>query len=408
MKTATFVLPALCLALAHPAWAGDAPPAGADFRSDVALLKQHTDVLVLSDRAGQAQVAVVPAYQGRVMTSTASGPSGDSYGWINKTLIASGKTGPHMNAYGGEDRIWFGPEGGQYGLFFKPGAPFDFAHWQTPAPIDSQGWAVTRRSRQAVSFAKAISLLNRSGTQFQLKASRDVKLIMPAQIRSVVGQRLPPSVHAVGYETDNKITNTGPNAWQKKSGLLSIWILGQFNPSPSGAIVVPFKPGPFARRGKIVNDAYFGKVPADRLRVDEKRGVLFFKDDGKKRGKIGIGPSRVLDTLGSYDPDRRVLTLVRFSPLRAGAPYVNSMWEVQKAPYGGDVANSYNDGPLATGGQLGPFYELESSSPAAALAPGQSVEHRRVTIHLQGPTAALDAVAVKTLGVHLADIKNAF
>ena len=69
MKITSLLLVALSLARAGLA---DAPPA-ADFRSDVALMKQHTDVVVLSDRAGKAEVAVVPAYQGRVMTSTSGG-----------------------------------------------------------------------------------------------------------------------------------------------------------------------------------------------------------------------------------------------------------------------------------------------------------------------------------------------
>ena len=43
------------------------------FGDDVAFLREHTDIIVLSDAAGAAQVAVVPEYQGRVMTSTAAG-----------------------------------------------------------------------------------------------------------------------------------------------------------------------------------------------------------------------------------------------------------------------------------------------------------------------------------------------
>jgi hypothetical protein len=29
-----------------------------------------------------------------------------------------------MNAVGGEDRIWLGPEGGQLSIFFAPGVPY--------------------------------------------------------------------------------------------------------------------------------------------------------------------------------------------------------------------------------------------------------------------------------------------
>ena len=37
-----------------------------------------------------------------------------------------------MNVFGGEDRFWLGPEGGQFALYFKPGDPFDLDHWQVP------------------------------------------------------------------------------------------------------------------------------------------------------------------------------------------------------------------------------------------------------------------------------------
>ena len=84
------------------------------FGEDIDFLKQHTDVVVLSDENGSAQIAVVPAYQGRVMTSTTSGRDGNSLGWINHAHIASGKKLEHFNPYGGEDRFWMGPEGGQF------------------------------------------------------------------------------------------------------------------------------------------------------------------------------------------------------------------------------------------------------------------------------------------------------
>jgi hypothetical protein len=54
---------------------------------------------------------------------------------------------------------------------------------------------------------------------------------------------------------------------------------------------------------------------------------------------------------------------------------------------------------------MGPFFELESSSPAAALAPGRSLSHIHRTVHLSGPEPVLDSVARATLGVSIADIK---
>src|SRR5690606_6476266 len=87
-----------------------APPPGS-FGDDVAFLRRYLPRLVVLAR-GDVRVAVAPEYQGRVMTSTAGGDGGLSHGWIHRELIASGERRPHMNAFGGEDRFWLGPEGG--------------------------------------------------------------------------------------------------------------------------------------------------------------------------------------------------------------------------------------------------------------------------------------------------------
>src|SRR5262245_65401505 len=53
------------------------------FETDVAFLQRHTQVLMLTDASG-AQVAVCPAYQGRVMTSTTGSGDRPSFGWIGR------------------------------------------------------------------------------------------------------------------------------------------------------------------------------------------------------------------------------------------------------------------------------------------------------------------------------------
>jgi hypothetical protein len=381
------------------------PPA-ASFGADLAFLKQHTDVITLADEAGRAQVVVAPAWQGRVMTSTAAGDDGPSFGWINRELIASRKLQPHMNAFGGEDRLWLGPEGGQFSIFFAKGARFDLEHWFTPPPIDTDAYQVVRQSRDSAQFRHAFQLANYSGTAFSVQADREVRLLAPAAAWKNLRLDPLPGVTMVAYESVNRITNTGQKAWVKDTGLLSIWILCMFTPSPATTIVVPFKPGPEAELGRPVNAAYFGTVPPDRLVVKDR--VAFFSGDGKYRSKIGVGPKRALPILGSYDAASNVLTLAQFTLPAQPAPYVNSMWEIQKDPYAGDVVNSYNDGPPSPGAKpLGPFYEIESSSPAAALAPAASLEHVHRTLHLTGSKDALDAIARATLGVGLAEIANA-
>jgi hypothetical protein len=180
-----------------------------------------------------------------------------------------------------------------------------------------------------------------------------------------------------------------------------------FNPSPATTVVVPYNSGPEAALGPVVNDAYFGKVPADRLVVG--KNVLYFRADGAHRSKIGLTPKRCMDVCGSYDAQNKVLTIVQFNKPGGAAEYVNSMWELQKDPFAGDTVNSYNDGPVAPGAKpLGPFYELETSSPAAALKPGGTITHLHRTIHLQGEDKALDPVAKAVLGVGLDEIRAAF
>src|SRR5512138_1865046 len=366
---ALLVIAAFAAACAKPAKA----PEGILFKDDLAFLQSRTKVVVLAAADGQARVAVNPDLQGRVMTSTASGPDGLSFGWIGREAIASGVNDPHMNSFGGEDRFWLGPEGGQFSIFFKKGEPFDLAHWFTPPPVNEGSFDVASQDAGRINFRKVMRLVNYSGTEFDLEVNRAVRLLGSGDL-APMGVEAPAGVKMVAYASENAVTNIGVNVWTKGTGLLSIWILGMFNPSPATTIVIPFRTGPESELGPVVNDAYFGKVPADRLVVRVDEGVLFFSGDGKFRSKIGLSPKRVKPFAGSYDAANKVLTLVRLTVPEGVADYVNSMWEIQKDPFAGDVVNSYNDGPASSGAKpLGPFYELETSSPSAALGPGETI-----------------------------------
>ena len=353
------------------------------FSEDVAFLQNHVEVITLGQGERQPQVAIVPAYQGRVMTSTVGGDEAPSHGWINYDLIASGKLGPHINAFGGEDRFWLGPEGGQFSIFFKKDDPFDLEHWQTPAVIDTVPYEVTSKTDSEVSFRHEAKIKNYSDTAFSLRIDRTVRLFDRSRIGEMLGTVLPEGVRAVAYETENVLTNTGEATWTKQGGLLSVWILGMYKHSAETTVLVPYVEGDEAELGPIVNADYFGTVPAERLRVAD--GVIRFSGDGQYRSKIGLTPQRAKPVLGSYDATRQLLTLVQYTKPEGATDYVNSMWELQDEPFKGDVVNSYNDGPPSPGAKpLGPFYELESSSPALALKPGESATHIHRTIHLQG------------------------
>lgn len=392
------------------------PPETTPFQSDVAFLRRHTELAVLGATGG-AQIAVAPKWQGRVMTSTAGGERGLSHGWINRELIRSGEIQPHINVFGGEDRFWLGPEGGQYSLFFKSGDPFDLEHWQTPALIDTEPFPIVWVAANAVSFERSASITNYSGTRFDMEIRRTIRLIGEQALRKTFGVR-PDNTEWVAFESENRVTNIGTTPWLHGHGLPSIWILGMFEPSPRTTVVIPYRPSTPSNANagtgteaanslrNVVNDAYFGKVPPDRLAVTGK--TVFFKGDGQSRSKIGIGPIHAESTLGSFDPERGVLTVVQFNRPEGAMDYVNSMWELQDAPYRGDVVNSYNDGPPEAGAKpLGPFYELETSSPAAALPPNESITHFHRTAHFTGSTAELDRIARALLGVGLKEIEEA-
>ncbi|MEI6218301.1 MAG: DUF6786 family protein, partial [bacterium] len=113
--------------------------------------------------------------------------------------------------------------------------------------------------------------------------------------------------------------------------------------------------------------------------------------------------------LGSYDAASKSLTIVQYTKPDGATDYVNSMWEHQKEPFKGDVVNSYNDGaPKPRAKPLGPFYELETSSPAAALTPRRSLTHVNRTFHIVGSEESLNKIAKSVLGTGLKEINGAF
>jgi hypothetical protein len=373
------------------------------FTEDVEFLNQHgAGIKVLESPAG-GRIAVSGKYQARVMTSAVDA-DGSSLGFVNKTFIEAGKTGTAFDNYGGEDRFWLGPEGGQYALYFPFGKPFEFGNWQTPHAFQEGQWQEKAASATSISYARSLLLSNYAKTEFKVDVERKVSLLSATETKAALGIDLPTSVKWVGFATENAITNKSNKAWTEDKGLPSVWILGMFAPAPGTRIIAPFEK---QAAGDVVNDRYFGKVAADRLQINHDKGFLVFKADGQSRGKIGLSPSRAKSVIGSYSSAGQMLTIVRFSRPAGAKKYVNNLWEVSKEPYGGDVANAYNDGPVEPGKpSLGGFYELESSSPAAALAPGAKLLHTHETYHFSGSREALEAIAQKVLGVSLSDVES--
>lgn len=369
------------------------------FGYDLTFLEDKDENLVIL-RAGQSRVVVSAKYQAKVFTSSSAGNKGRSYGWINYEAF-EGDENEHMNAYGGENRFWLGPEGSKFSLFFEPETEMVYDNWRTPAPVDTESWEIEHKDTTQVKMTKTMSLQNYVGTQLNMKVEREISVLTKEEIENSLKIQVE-NLESVGFTTNNSITNTGDNTWNKETGAPCIWILDMFTPSDETVIVIPYKDDV---DGRVATTDYFGEIPEDR--INYKDGELFFKADGKSRGKLGIAPERAKTVAGSYDAKNKLLTITTFE-VDNKAIYLNQEWTPEKDPLKGDAVNAYNDGPLEDGSQMGPFYEIESVSPAAFLAPSEKLDHNHNVFHFTGNEEDLNKISQKVLGLSLQRISDAF
>jgi len=377
-----------------------------EFGYDLQFLKKRDSTLIVL-KDGEAQLIVSPKYQAKVFTSTAQGERGFSFGWINYKAFGK-QVDSHMNAYGGENRLWLGPEGGKYSLFFKPGSQMVFENWKTPAAFDTEKWNLKSKDSNSVTMFKEMNLLNYTGTQLRLIVERSIRILDRQEIIGKIsraGITGMDSVNVVGYETENVLTNKGGQEWTEVTGMPCIWILDMFKPSPATLIVVPFQRLADEGFNKIATTNYFGEIPSYRLKHNDS--LIVFRADGKSRGKLGVVSNKAKQMAGSYDAEHKVLTIIFFD-LDVQARYLNQEWNIKKPTFSGDAVNAYNDGPLANGTQMGPFYEIESVSRAAFLKPNASLSHDHYVFHFSGNERVLDELAKKLLGISLEKINTTF
>jgi len=373
------------------------------FGYDLHYLAQKDDnLIVLSGNDGKSQLLVSAKYQAKVFTSTADGLDGTSLGFVNYKFFDAGIVDEHMNGFGGENRFWLGPEGGQYSIYFQKDAEQIFDNWHTPKPIDIEPWEVVSVDKGNVSFKKEMVVTNYSGNQFSLQVDRAIAIIEKSEIASRLNIELKPNVKTAGYTTDHAIVNLNDFEWTEATGTICIWILDMFNPAPDAVTFIPFIEGDEKELGTIVTSDYFGEIPSDRLKVSGN--TIFLKTDGKFRSKLGLNVKRTKAIAGNYDPSSKRLTITTFD-VDKDAVYLNQEWNPTKNPLLGDAMNAYNDGPLDDGSIMGPFLELESVSPAAFLKPMQSLKHRHTVYHFIGEEADLNLITQKLFGLTVDKIK---
>ncbi|MDD3561496.1 DUF6786 family protein [Petrimonas mucosa] len=373
------------------------------FGYDLNYLSKKDSLIVLKSDDEKAQVIVSAKYQAKVFTSTVNGKEGNSLGFVNYRFFDAGIVDEHMNGFGGENRFWLGPEGGQYSIFFEPGKEQVYDNWHTPKGIDIEAWEIREATTKSATLAKEMTLQNYRGNNLQIAVERTISLVTNSEIATSLNITIPQNVQAVAYATQNRITNQNDYEWTPETGTVCIWMLDMFIPSDSAVTIIPYRTGDESSLGKVVTSDYFGEIPSDRL-IDGN-GVIYFKTDGKARGKLGMNAKRTLNIAGNYDPISKRLTVVTFDT-DPKATYLNQEWNPDKDPLTGDALNAYNDGPLEDGSIMGPFLELESSSPAAFLQPGESLSHQHNVYHFVGEEADLSRIAKSLLGVELKKIKS--
>ena len=138
-----------------------------------------------------------------------------------------------------------------------------------------------------------------------MNIDRTVSLMDAGEVAADFNIQLTNDMKIVAYKSENKITNTGDKAWTKEGGLVSVWMLGCFNPTPTTTVFIPYKQD---AEGTIVNDEYFGKIPADRL--IKENGIIYFKIDGLYRSSWDCRLHGQRIFAGSYDSSKGVLTIL--------------------------------------------------------------------------------------------------
>ncbi|MBI2842846.1 MAG: hypothetical protein HYX78_05545 [Armatimonadetes bacterium] len=342
------------------------------------------------------KVAISPSLVGRVMGSTVSGDGGSVLGWINKPAIERGMVDPVFNNFGGEERFWFCPESGQFGLNLQ-GHLDGWENYEVPDAFTTQPYDVVSVSSNSIVMHSLMDLVNAQGTRFSMDVLRTVRILDACPYTLGYGAE----VDFVGFESDNLVQNVDSKPITRETGALGEFCIPQFLTHPRLVVIVPFRPGPDGELGPPIRQDYFkdfctttnGVMPDNRWMV--ARDFALFKADGKIRTKAGVGRQRAVPRLGSIDLDSSELIIVD-SDFYPEMEYAASYWRQLENPYDGDAISVSIEG-LKENGQPGESYELETLSPALFLSPGQYFTHRNRIFHIFGPQSVIDDICKRFL-----------
>ena len=373
---------------------GDKAYKEGSFGKDLSFLNQHIETVVLKE--GERQIIVSSEFQGRVFSSTSKGLDGASYGWFDKRVIASDSAKQSISKVGGVSRIWFGPDQGENNVFGVLDQDTQEVVRVIPIDLEKLPFLILEKSETSIIIGNKMHIKNLKGFDFYIDVKRKIQLLLTKEIESNLKISLNDSIDFVAYSAETSMTNIGNENWTKEQGLISLWELGCMQPTPKTTVVIPLK-------GKLdAANSYF--TPLDDTRIKIKDNVLFYRADANYFNKIGTLPENSRSYFGSYSPELNLLTVVRYNFI-GEEDYVNAIPD-NTDPYKGDVINVFNDGKLGDAGPFGPFYELETSSPARALKVGEDIAHTHETYHFEGSKEALNTISDAVFGVDLETVEN--
>jgi hypothetical protein len=372
--------------------------------AEVAQLLKDTknDAYLLEGRRKGKQVLVCPSLAGRVMGTTYNGAGGDFGGFVDAKAFREGMKDIWDN-WGGEERYWLCPEGGQFDLMFG-GKKNCFDNYRVQDGFNHSKYQVVDQAQtgDSITMKASFNLVNGIGTRFEVESVRRITALDSCPYAVGTGG----TVDFVGFQSESTITNIGKNPWTRETGCLAHWHLGQFLPGPQVIVVIPFRQGHLS--DPPIREDYFrefcidGRMPPNRYWT--KDGYTLFKADGKCRMKIGQNRSRALGWLASYNLQTHEIILMDYD-YYTHLDYAASYWYEQAEPFNGDCISFSAEGPGAPGEPDGRCYELESMSPAMLLAPGESFTFRTRTMHIKGPRRTMAALCRRQLGPELAALE---
>ena len=389
-----------------------------------AVRKISDDLSLLAD-CGQAAyvlhaqnrdrvVVVTPGLVGRVLSTGFDGVDGSTNSWIYEEQLRKGATkseaGGKWAAFGGEERIWYAPEGGRNAFFFE-GTEQRIGTYIVPEPLNSTPFQVTALSPDArsIEFMAPIHLKNIRGYEFDIEVKRRIEALDSCPFALGFGD----DIEVTGFESKTWTRNVGRKPITKETGPISTWTLGMFPAYPNSVVMVPIRRGSDKELGPPINTEYFNvdMIPTDKVLRDApydnyyavEDAVALIKANGSVMTKIEVGPRRSLGRMASVNLKTLDINIVEFRQYPE-MEYAGSFW----LPYDGDDYDGSAVSIFTLSADLGvhPFYELECISPSLFLEPGEQYCHVSRTYRLRGDRKALEKVLKRYFNADLETLRE--